>query len=115
MTTGGSGRSVTKQATQTIHIKDLAPVISVVKVCAMSCICAQLLDDPLPTTRYEVFDDPLPIAILSCIHSPGNKYTLKTCPQEQGVDVREELLKYHAKYYSSNLMTLAIVGKGTCM
>ena len=46
------------------------------------------------------------------MYSPGSKYTLKTRPQELGVDVREELLKYHAKYYSSNLMTLAIVGKG---
>ena len=53
-----------------------------------------------------LFDDPLPII------SIGNKYTLKTRPLELGVDVREELLKYHAKYYSSNLMTLAIVGKG---
>ena len=53
------------------------------------------------------------MTILYPSNSPGNKYTLKTRPQEQGVDVREELLKYHDKYYSSNLMTLAIVGKGT--
>ena len=52
------------------------------------------------------------LTTLCLSNSTGSKYTLKTRPQELGVDVREELLKYHAKYYSSNLMTLAIVGKG---
>ena len=28
------------------------------------------------------------------------------------MDIREELLKFHAKYYSSNLMRLVVLGKG---
>ena len=86
------------------------------------CAGTSFFGDPVPTilmwaawrpftyfiaSMYKfLFDDSVPT------HSPGSKYTLKTRPQELGVDVREELLKYHAKYYSSNLMTLAIVGKG---
>ena len=42
----------------------------------------------------------------------GNKYSLKTRPQELGVDVRQELLDFHSKYYSANLMTLVVIGKG---
>lgn len=66
-----------------------------------------------PFTYCMVFTVCICMTTLYPSNSPGNKYTLKTRPQEQGVDVREELLKYHDKYYSSNLMTLAIVGKGT--
>lgn len=42
----------------------------------------------------------------------GSKYTLETRPQELGLDVREELLKLHSKYYSSNLMALVVLGRG---
>lgn len=41
----------------------------------------------------------------------GNKSTLVTIPKEKGIDVREELLKFHKKWYSTNIMTLAILGK----
>lgn len=42
----------------------------------------------------------------------GNKLTLDTIPKEQGLNVRDELLKFHDKWYSSNIMSLAILGKG---
>ncbi|CAH1784511.1 unnamed protein product [Owenia fusiformis] len=41
----------------------------------------------------------------------GNKYTLETKPQEMGLNTRDELLKFHSKYYSSNIMALCILGK----
>ncbi|XP_071947721.1 insulin-degrading enzyme-like [Antedon mediterranea] len=41
----------------------------------------------------------------------GNKNTLQTIPLQEGVNVREELLNFHSKYYSSNIMALAILGK----
>ncbi|XP_016382081.1 insulin-degrading enzyme [Sinocyclocheilus rhinocerous] len=41
----------------------------------------------------------------------GNKLTLETRPSKQGIDVREELLKFHSTYYSSNLMGLCVLGR----
>uniref|UniRef100_A0A1B6FWC7 Insulin-degrading enzyme n=2 Tax=Cuerna arida TaxID=1464854 RepID=A0A1B6FWC7_9HEMI len=41
----------------------------------------------------------------------GNKLTLDTIPKELGINVRDELLKFHDKWYSSNIMSLAILGK----
>ncbi|GLH05411.1 SFRICE_018075 [Gryllus bimaculatus] len=41
----------------------------------------------------------------------GNKMTLETIPKEKGINVREELLKFHDKWYSSNIMSLCIIGK----
>ncbi|XP_055333075.1 insulin-degrading enzyme-like isoform X2 [Paramacrobiotus metropolitanus] len=41
----------------------------------------------------------------------GNKDTLWFNPQKEGVAVREELLKFHQAYYSSNIMSLVVVGK----
>ena len=41
----------------------------------------------------------------------GNIDTLLTIPKSRGQDVRDELLKFHKKYYSSNLMALALLGK----
>lgn len=41
--------------------------------------------------------------------STGNKVTLGEIPTEDGVDVREELLKYHSSRYSANLMRLVIL------
>lgn len=43
----------------------------------------------------------------------GNAKTLGEDPKEAGVDVREELLKFHDRYYSANLMRLAVVGRGS--
>lgn len=44
--------------------------------------------------------------------STGNKETLKTIPESKGINIREELLKFHQKWYSSNIMSLIVVGKG---
>lgn len=41
----------------------------------------------------------------------GNKLTLDILPKEQGINVRDELLQFHGKWYSSNIMTLAVLGK----
>ncbi len=41
----------------------------------------------------------------------GNLSTLKTEPEKLGLNVREELLRFHSKYYSANLMTLCLLGK----
>ncbi|KAH8419636.1 hypothetical protein KR222_011395, partial [Zaprionus bogoriensis] len=41
----------------------------------------------------------------------GNKATLSEIPKTKGIDVREELLKFHKKWYSANIMCLAVIGK----
>lgn len=41
----------------------------------------------------------------------GSKKTLEEIPKEKGFNVREELLKFHSHWYSSNIMSLAILGK----
>ncbi|XP_060579124.1 insulin-degrading enzyme-like, partial [Ruditapes philippinarum] len=41
----------------------------------------------------------------------GNKFTLETRSKELGYDVRDELLKFHDKLYSSNIMGLTVLGK----
>ena len=42
---------------------------------------------------------------------PGNKETLEVIPKSQGLDTRDELLAFHSKYYSSNIMGCCVVGK----
>eukprot|EP01125_Pyxidicula_operculata_P021092 TRINITY_DN7996_c0_g1_i1.p1 TRINITY_DN7996_c0_g1~~TRINITY_DN7996_c0_g1_i1.p1 ORF type:complete len:1020 (-),score=227.50 TRINITY_DN7996_c0_g1_i1:170-3229(-) len=41
----------------------------------------------------------------------GNNKTLVQIPKEHGLNVQEELLKFHTKFYSANLMRLAILGR----
>ncbi|XP_056631781.1 insulin-degrading enzyme isoform X2 [Diorhabda carinulata] len=41
----------------------------------------------------------------------GNKDTLLRIPKENNIDVREKLLEFHEKWYSSNIMSLAVLGK----
>lgn len=41
----------------------------------------------------------------------GNIETLWNIPKSKGINVRDELLKFHEKYYSSNIMGLAVLGK----
>lgn len=41
----------------------------------------------------------------------GNKSTLSDLPKTLGINVRDELLSFHAKYYSSNIMCICIIGK----
>lgn len=42
----------------------------------------------------------------------GNKLTLETRPSQKGIDIRQELLKFHSTFYSSNLMGLCVLGRG---
>ena len=51
------------------------------------------------------------ITLPNCLFT-GNKQTLDIIPKESGINVREELLKFHDTWYSSNIMALAILGKG---
>ncbi|XP_042643938.1 insulin-degrading enzyme-like [Tyto alba] len=37
--------------------------------------------------------------------------TLETRPTKEGIDVRQELLKFHSTYYSSNLMAICVLGR----
>ncbi|XP_026744064.1 insulin-degrading enzyme [Trichoplusia ni] len=41
----------------------------------------------------------------------GNRETLETIPKSKGIDVRMRLLEFHKKWYSSNIMTLVVLGK----
>ena len=41
----------------------------------------------------------------------GNLETLHTTPTVQGIDVRAELLKFHAQHYHASAMTLAVLGR----
>ncbi|KAN0065153.1 metalloprotease [Thecaphora frezii] len=41
----------------------------------------------------------------------GNYQTLWENPKSKGVDVRDELLKFHDKYYSANVMKLVVIGR----
>ena len=43
--------------------------------------------------------------------STGNYQTLHTDPVAKGVDVRDILIDFHKQHYSSNLMSLVILGK----
>ncbi|KAG0637204.1 Metalloenzyme, LuxS/M16 peptidase-like protein [Tuber brumale] len=46
-----------------------------------------------------------------CHFSTGNLETLKEEPAKRGVNVRDEFLKFHEKYYSANLMKLVVLGR----
>ncbi|XP_053683115.1 insulin-degrading enzyme [Sabethes cyaneus] len=41
----------------------------------------------------------------------GNKKSLLDDPKESGINTRDELIKFHTKWYSANLMHLAVFGK----
>lgn len=43
--------------------------------------------------------------------STGNKQTLIENPKNKGLDVQKALQQFHNQWYSSNIMTLAIIGK----
>ncbi|RIA82106.1 Metalloenzyme, LuxS/M16 peptidase-like protein [Glomus cerebriforme] len=42
--------------------------------------------------------------------SVGNLETLKEIPTKEGIDTREELIKWYEKHYSANIMKLSILG-----
>ncbi|GFS16143.1 insulin-degrading enzyme-like [Elysia marginata] len=44
-------------------------------------------------------------------YGTGNKETLEEIPKSKGIDVRDELLKFHSQYYSSNIMGMCVVGR----
>lgn len=41
----------------------------------------------------------------------GNLESLREGPAEQGIDVREAFIKFHATWYSANLMKLVVLGR----
>ena len=43
----------------------------------------------------------------------GNKECLWSLPTSRGVDVRQRLLEFHSQWYSSNIMSLAVLGRET--
>ena len=43
----------------------------------------------------------------------GNKESLWMRPTSRGVDVRQRLLEFHSQWYSSNIMSLAVLGRET--
>jgi len=43
----------------------------------------------------------------------GNRETLDTIPKQKGINVRNKLLEFYEKYYSANIMSLCVCGKGT--
>jgi len=43
--------------------------------------------------------------------STGNLETLRDQPKEKGVDIRQELLAFHARWYSANIMRLVVLGR----
>lgn len=42
----------------------------------------------------------------------GNKFTLYTVPRQNSINVRDEILKFFEQYYSANIMSLSVLGKG---
>ena len=46
-----------------------------------------------------------------CHFSTGNLQTLKELPEKRGVNVRDEFMKFHARYYSANTMKLVVLGR----
>lgn len=45
--------------------------------------------------------------------STGNLQTLRDDPKKQGLNVRDELIKWYNEHYSANVMKLCVLGKGT--
>ena len=43
----------------------------------------------------------------------GNKQSLKTDPEREGIDICDKLKEYHEQNYSSNIMSLCVVGSQT--
>lgn len=43
----------------------------------------------------------------------GNRSTLEVEPKRMGINVRDELIKFHEQWYSSNIMSLCVSGKET--
>ena len=50
--------------------------------------------------------------ILFLSFNSGNNESLKEIPYAKGIDVRQELLSFHERWYSANIMSLVVLGKG---
>lgn len=46
-----------------------------------------------------------------CHFSTGNLVTLRDEPAAKGINVRDEFMKFHEKYYSANEMKLVVLGR----
>jgi insulysin len=46
-----------------------------------------------------------------CHFSTGNLETLKTGPEQRGIDVRQTFMKFHEDHYSANRMKLVVLGR----
>lgn len=42
----------------------------------------------------------------------GNRESLETIPRIKKIDVRQELINFYNKWYSANIMSLCVLGKG---
>lgn len=60
--------------------------------------------DQLQKTRYNP-DHPV------TKFGTGNKFTLKEGTEKKNINLRAELLKFHDRYYSANMMTLSVCGR----
>ncbi|KAI7901194.1 Metalloenzyme, LuxS/M16 peptidase-like protein [Cokeromyces recurvatus] len=49
--------------------------------------------------------------IFNRIVGTGNLETLMDRPKQLGLDIRQELLKFHNRYYSANIMKLVVLGR----
>ena len=64
-------------------------------------------------TLYDKNCQRLHVCVCVCVCvCAGNSKTLDQGPKELGLDVREELKKFHSTHYSANLMRLAVIGRG---
>lgn len=45
--------------------------------------------------------------------SCGSSKTLRDAPEVAGTDIRAELLRFHDRYYSANLMRLVVLGRAS--
>lgn len=61
----------------------------------------------LPTNQFFIIDKKY---ICMCL---GTKQTLWDIPKENKINICDKLLEFHSKWYSSHLMNLAVLGKGT--
>lgn len=61
---------------------------------------------------YVLFINLMKYSKLLHYHVVGNKDTLSVQPKESGINVRDKLLEFHDKWYSANIMCLAVLGKG---
>jgi len=63
---------------------------------------------------FKTLHSPFFVSVHKLLHLfsvSGNKTTLDIEPKANNICTRDELLKFHGKFYSSNVMALAILGR----